>query len=217
MITLRLDRKAEDAMGSLLVLPGVSSTYRRSLLVAMGFEHDTIAEDFDLTFRLQKAGHKLAMNPRALVYTSDPPTLKSYHKQLTRWYTDLWLTVKKHRDLWGHRVFGTVEVPMLVINLAVYSLLIVVAPLYFLFFDPQRLLSFFLWEFVMDVAFVLVAWRVYRSGHVFWGILSRYPTRFIARFVTLTTLVRVAVGRPGMAWEKLERRPTANMVATSRR
>jgi cellulose synthase/poly-beta-1,6-N-acetylglucosamine synthase-like glycosyltransferase len=216
MITLHLDRKAEDAMDSILVLPGVSSTYRREVLVSMGFEHDTIAEDFDLTFRLQKAGHKLAMNPRALVYTSDPPTLRSYHRQLTRWYTDLWITVKKHRSIFGRRLFGIVEVPLLAVNLVVYSLVVLAAPLYFIVFDPGRLVAFLFWEFVMDVVFVLLAWRVYRQRHVFWGLLSRFPTRLIARWVTLATLVRVLAGRPGMAWTKLERRATANMLPPAR-
>ncbi|MEA3200557.1 MAG: peptidoglycan-N-acetylglucosamine deacetylase [Thermoplasmata archaeon] len=217
MITLRLDRTAEDAMDSLLVLPGVSSTYRRRVLVRMGFEHDTIAEDFDLTFRMQRAGHKLTMNRRAVVYTSDPPTLRSYHRQLTRWYTDLWITVRKHRGMLGRRLFGAVEVPLLVVNLWVYSVLILAAPLYFLLFDPGRLVSFLFWELVMDVAFVALALRVYGRPHVLWGLLSRYPTRLIARWVTLVTFFRVAVGRPGMAWTKLERRATAGLLHAASR
>jgi len=213
LITLKVDRKAEDAMGTLIVLPGVSSTYRVSVLRKLGFEHDTIAEDFDLTFRMQKAGLKLAMNPRALVYTSDPPTLKAYHRQLTRWYTDLWITVRKHRSMWGKKLFGAVEVPWLALNMVAYSLFVIGFPIYLLVVNPRALPGFFFWEFVADAGFALVAFAVYRRRDVLWSVVSRFPTRIIARWVTLTTLARVLVGRPGMAWTKLERRRTDAFLA----
>lgn len=213
LLTLKIDRNAEDKMGTLIVLPGVSSTYRTKVLKELGFEHDTIAEDFDLTFRMHKAGHHLRMNPHALVYTSDPPTLKSYRAQLVRWYTDLWITVKKHRDMLGRKLFGAVEVPWLVVNMLVYSAFIIVVPVYLLLFRPESFLVFLLWELAADVVLSVLAAIVYKRWDALWGIVSRFPTRFIARWVTLTTFARVAMGRPGLAWTKLERRRTDRFLA----
>ena len=216
MMTVNVDRNAEHSMNALVVLPGVSSTYRTEVLREMGFDHDTIAEDFDLTFRLQRAGRKIAMNLRAKVYTSDPPTLASYRKQLLRWYTDFWLVLKKHRAVLGKRVFGTVEVPMLVLNATVTSVLYLVLPIVFLFTDPRHLLTWLLMGLALDAVLVAIAWRAYHRNDVWWCLLSRTPTRLIARTAYLTAMVRVLAGRPGRAWDKLERRGTAGFLAASR-
>jgi cellulose synthase/poly-beta-1,6-N-acetylglucosamine synthase-like glycosyltransferase len=215
MMTVNVDRNAEHSMGALVVLPGVSSTYRTRVLREMGFEHDTIAEDFDLTFRLQRERRRIVMNLRAKVYTSDPPTLSSYRKQLLRWYTDFWLVLRKHRKVLGKRVFGTVEIPMLVLNATVTSVLYLVLPFVFLFTDPRHLLTWLLTGLALDVVLVTVAWRAYRRTDVWWSLLSRMPTRLIGRTAFLVAMVRVLVGRPGTAWEKLERRGTAKFLAST--
>lgn len=217
MMTVNVDRNAEHSMDALVVLPGVSSTYRTAVLREMGFEHDTIAEDFDLTFRLQRANRRIAMNLRANVFTSDPPTLRSYQKQLLRWYTDFWLVLRKHRAVLGKRVFGTVEVPMLLLNATVTSVLYLALPIVLLFTAPRHLLTYFLTGLVLDFVLVAVAARVYRRRDVWWCLLSRTPTRFIARTAYLTAMVRVLVGKPGTAWDKLERRGTAGFLAKTQR
>lgn len=213
MLTVHVDRDAEDSMNALIVLPGVSTTYRTSVLREMGFEFDTIAEDFDLTFRMQRANRKIAMNLRAKVYTSDPPTLKMYYRQLVRWYTDLWLVLKKHRSVLGKRVFGTVEVPMLVLNATVSSLLYLVLPLWLFFVAPERLLLFFGVGIAVDLALVVVAWRAYHRTDVWWALASRVPTRFIGRYAYIFAMTRVLIGRPGLSWDKLERRSTHAFLA----
>lgn len=206
MLTVHIDREAESAMNALVVLPGVSTTYRTSVLREMGFEYDTIAEDFDLTFRLQKAGHKITMNLNAKVYTSDPPTLRAYHRQLSRWYTDFWLVVRKHKNVLGKRTFGTVEVPMLILNATVSSVAYLIIPFYLFFQHPERLPLFFATGLAVDLVLVLIAWRAYRRRDVWLALASRVPTRFIARWAYVVAMVRVFAGRPGLAWAKLERR-----------
>lgn len=215
MLTVRIDRDAETTMNALVVLPGVSTTYRTAILREMGFEFDTIAEDFDMTFRLQKAGKKITMNMKARVYTSDPPTLRAYHKQISRWYTDFWLVMKKHRSVLGKRVFGAVEVPMLVLNATVSSLLYLGLPIYLAVARPQALIAFFASGIAVDTVLVIVTWRVYRRNDVWWAMLSRVPTRFIGRYAYLVAMFRVAVGRPGLAWEKLERRATSDFLGAT--
>lgn len=213
MMTVHIDRNAEDKMGALVVLPGVSSTYRTKVLREMGFEFDTIAEDFDLTFRLQRANRKIGMNMQAKVFTSDPPTLKTYYKQLTRWYTDFWLVLKKHRAVLGKRVFGTVEVPMLMLNATVASALYLTLPVFLLFTDPSKILVFLAMGLAFDAALIALAWRVYRRTDVWWALVSRIPTRVLSRTAFLLSMVRVLIGKPGLAWDKLERRRTDAFLA----
>lgn len=215
MLTVNIDRNAETTMEALVVLPGVSTTYRTSVLRELGFEFDTIAEDFDLTFRMHLARKKFCMNLRAKVFTSDPPTFRAYYRQLLRWYTDFWLVLRKNRRVIGKRVFGTVEVPMLVMNATASSVAYLALPVYFAFADPSMLWLFFGSSFVFDLVLVVVAWRVYGRRDVWSALLTRIPTRFIARTAYCVAMVRVWIGRPGLEWTKLERRSTDRFLAES--
>ncbi|MEA3200239.1 MAG: peptidoglycan-N-acetylglucosamine deacetylase [Thermoplasmata archaeon] len=212
MVTVHVDRDAESTMNALVVLPGVSTTYRTSVLREMGFEHDTIAEDFDLTFRLQRAGKKITMNLDAKVYTADPPTLRAYYRQVSRWYTDFWLVLRKHRAVLGKRVFGTVEVPLLVLNATVSSVLYLVLPIWMIFYAPWRIPTYIITTLGLDVALVLVALRTYRRRDLWWALLSRSPTRLLGRVAFVLAMTRVLVGRPGRAWTKLERRSNSEFL-----
>lgn len=214
MLTIHIDRDAENDMNALVVLPGVSTTYRTTVLREMGFEFDTIAEDFDLTFRLQKANRKIAMNLKAKVFTSDPPTLRGYHAQLARWYTDFWLVVKKHRSVLGKRVFGTVEVPMLILNATAASAAYMVLPVYFALNRPSGLIMFFGTGLALDFLLAFVAWRKYKRNDVWLALASRFPTRFLGRWAYLVAMTRVLIGRPGRAWSKIERRSTTQFLGS---
>lgn len=213
MLTIHLDRRAQSEIDTIFVLPGVSTTYKRDVLLRLGFEHDTIGEDLDLTFRLHKLGYRSVMNLRAKVYTSDPPTLRAYARQLRRWYTDIWICAKKHRDVLGHRAFGAVELPLAMANATIASFLFLAIPLWALLFDRSKLLDFLLWGTLLDVALVGIAGYVSKRNDVWWALLSRYPTRVIARFTFLWAGIRVLAGRPGMEWDKLDRRSTEAFFA----
>ncbi|HWG91109.1 MAG TPA: glycosyltransferase [Candidatus Thermoplasmatota archaeon] len=213
MLTVGINRNAEHHMNTLVVLPGVSSTYRTTILKQMGYDHDTIAEDFDLTFRMHKAGHKIGFNLKAKVYTSDPPTLKSYYRQMRRWNMDFWMVVKKHRDVLGKRAFGTVEVPLILLNTTLSSVLFLGLPVYFALYEPHRLWTFLIIGTVIDTALVVLAHKLYKRTDVYWSLLSRYPTRVAARWSFLVAMTRVLSGRPGMEWGKLERRRTDAFLA----
>lgn len=216
MIYLDFDRAAQDEMGAIFVLPGVSTTYRRDVLLRYGFEHDTIGEDLDLTFRLHGDRAKFVTCRSAKVYTSDPPTFAAYKKQLHRWNTDLWLCAKKHKRLFGKGTFGVVELPLTVVNGICSSILFLTLPFYLFAFNRPALLHYFLVGTAIDVVFILVTSVVYRRLDVWWTLLSRYPTRVIARYVYLKTLVQVILGKHDMRWNKLDRRSINRALAASR-
>lgn len=76
----RLSRKRHiDFIGT------YSAGYRRDLfLKSRGFDEsfpEASGEDPELSFRLSKAGHRMAFNPRAVVYHNHPDTLGKYLRQ----------------------------------------------------------------------------------------------------------------------------------------
>lgn len=206
MLSFGIDREAESRMNAIFVLPGASATYRTRVLRKLGFEHDTIGEDMDLTFRMHKAGHRMILNRSARIYTSDPPTLKAYARQLRRWYTDVWLVTRKHHDILGKKTFGKLEFPLIMVNSTVACVLSLALPVWFLFTDPAHLVYLLVAHTVLDTAIVVVAFGVYRRGDVFWNLVSRYPTRVISRWTFLRCMVEVLLGRGHRRWNKLERR-----------
>jgi cellulose synthase/poly-beta-1,6-N-acetylglucosamine synthase-like glycosyltransferase len=205
LLSIYVHRNAETHLNTMWVLPGVSTTYRRQVLLELGFEHDTIGEDLDLTWRLHRAGRKMVMNLRAKVYTADPPTLRAYYRQLTRWYTDVWLCVKKHRALVGRGAFGWVGLPLAVLNTFAASVVYLLLPLYLLLFASRTLGLTALTELACNATLAVLAHWLYRRRDVYWSLLSSYPTRIITRFVILLTFVRVLIGRPDLVWRKIER------------
>jgi len=95
-IEQRHDKMAEqqfiDFMGS------YSAAYRKSVFQEMhGFDASfpmASGEDTDLSFRINKKGHKLLFNPKAIVFHTHPTSLHRY------------LKVKFYRAFWRVKVYG---------------------------------------------------------------------------------------------------------------
>jgi biofilm PGA synthesis N-glycosyltransferase PgaC len=79
----------------LWVLAGCATIWRTWwLLKNGGFPNDSVVEDLELTWKAQKE-YLVNYNPDAICFTEDPETLKSYIKQVQRWFS--WRpSVSKH-------------------------------------------------------------------------------------------------------------------------
>src|SRR5690606_12639321 len=63
------------------------------------FDHDNVTEDLDFTYKFKMAGERVCFAPRAIVHTQDPNNLKSYFKQVYRWYSGGWTCLKKNKAI----------------------------------------------------------------------------------------------------------------------
>lgn len=92
------DRRAYDALNSIMVVPGAIGAFRRDAVQQVGmFTTDTLAEDCDLTLRLLNAGHKVRTCNEALAFTEVPETLHMLLKQRFRWTFGIMQSFWKHR------------------------------------------------------------------------------------------------------------------------
>jgi cellulose synthase/poly-beta-1,6-N-acetylglucosamine synthase-like glycosyltransferase len=90
-------KQAQTKVGALFVLVGCGSGFRKKeFLETVSFDHDNITEDLDFTYQLKLAGKKLGFNDNAIIYTQDPNNLKSYFKQIYRWYSGGWTCLRKN-------------------------------------------------------------------------------------------------------------------------
>ena len=109
-------RGAQTLTGDVLVVPGPLGLFRRDALQAVWdrfgsregedeaagaylgpYEHDTFAEDFDLSIALCAIGYKVIYEPRAIAHTKAPETVLTLLNQRYRWQRG---SIQVLRKLW---------------------------------------------------------------------------------------------------------------------
>ncbi len=102
---LNMVRNGQAFLKLVNIIPGPIGMFRKDAIEKVGlYEHDTFAEDCDLTLRLIQAGYKIDFEPEALSVTEAPEELLSLIKQRYRWTRGILQAIKKHRDyLWSFK------------------------------------------------------------------------------------------------------------------
>jgi cellulose synthase/poly-beta-1,6-N-acetylglucosamine synthase-like glycosyltransferase/peptidoglycan/xylan/chitin deacetylase (PgdA/CDA1 family) len=110
-----IDRRALARLNAITVVPGAIGGWRTDSLRAVGgYSSDTLAEDMDLTWRIRRAGWRIANEPLALAYTEAPETLNALLRQRFRWAFGTLQCLWKHRAaLFRHGAFGWLALPSL--------------------------------------------------------------------------------------------------------
>jgi len=97
----RLHKSAQEKFSGILVVPGCAGTYSTRSLRKIDWSSDTRIGDMDATIQANNMKMKIAFEPRAIVKTQDPSTLRGYTNQLYwRWNRGLWMNMRKHGVLW---------------------------------------------------------------------------------------------------------------------
>lgn len=107
-----LVRRALHVLGCLPVVSGNVGAFRRCALDAVAvpgmgpLRTDTLGEDLELTWRLHRAGYRVAFAPRAVVHAESPSTLRGLWKQRVRWARGLLQALRLHRGMIGNPRYG---------------------------------------------------------------------------------------------------------------
>ena len=95
--TVSTQRRGHAAWGRISTISGACALLRRSVLDEIGgFDTTQPAEDIELTWRMQTRGWRVGYEPRALVGTFMPTTLRGWLKQRTRWARGLVEALRKN-------------------------------------------------------------------------------------------------------------------------
>jgi cellulose synthase/poly-beta-1,6-N-acetylglucosamine synthase-like glycosyltransferase len=93
-----LDRRAFELANAISVVPGSIGAWRREAMLGVGgYSSDTLAEDADVTIKLERAGWRVAYEPRAFARTEAPESLRTFLKQRFRWMFGTLQVAFKHR------------------------------------------------------------------------------------------------------------------------
>jgi len=128
---INLPRRAFDLMSVSIVIPGPVGGFRKEYVKAVGsYDTDTVAEDYDMTVKLQKAKdgtfHGVRNITDAIAYTEAPENLKDLFRQRKRWYGGMTQTMIKHFDkklVIGSGTYSAAAVPYAVLTLWVVPVL----------------------------------------------------------------------------------------------
>jgi cellulose synthase/poly-beta-1,6-N-acetylglucosamine synthase-like glycosyltransferase len=97
IISQDLYKVAQNNINFLMVIPGCAGAFRTDIFKKyIVFDHDTLTEDLDFTFKINKNNLKIVYDREAFVFTQDPDRLKTYINQMRRWYCGNWQNILKH-------------------------------------------------------------------------------------------------------------------------
>lgn len=124
-----IHKTAQSNINFLYVIPGCASAFRTKIFKdCITFDHDTITEDLDFTFKLHRSGYRISFLKKAIVWTQDPADLKSYIYQVRRWYGGGWQNILKHRDVVGTLPACAFELSLNNIEGFVFVVMLIVLP-----------------------------------------------------------------------------------------
>jgi cellulose synthase/poly-beta-1,6-N-acetylglucosamine synthase-like glycosyltransferase len=101
-ISQNLDRRAFETMHGIIVVPGAIGAWRRDAVLSVGgYDQNTLAEDADLTIKLQRSGWTVLTEPRAIARTEAPDTVRLFLRQRFRWMFGMLQVAWKHTGVFG--------------------------------------------------------------------------------------------------------------------
>ena len=149
-----LHKLAQHHLGFLFVIPGAAGVFKTAdFKKYISFEHDTLTEDLDFTYRLHQLDLKVLYDRRLVVFTQDPATLYSYINQMRRWFGGGWQCLRKHYKLATLQPKVALELSIMYLEGLVFSSLLFLLP----FLSLEFYLNFILSYFVLATCFAIFA------------------------------------------------------------
>lgn len=128
-----IHKQAQHYLNYIFVMPGAASAFSvQAFLQNITFDHDTLTEDLDFTFKLHQKHLKIIYNPLAVSYTQDPADLKNYINQVRRWFGGGWQNLMKHYKSIPDSLIMAFELSLLyaesIIFSAVFFIVLIINP-----------------------------------------------------------------------------------------
>lgn len=210
------DRRAYDAVNSILVVPGAIGAFRKTALQEVeGFSTDTLAEDCDLTLRILRAGYKIRSCNESLALTEAPESLTMFLKQRSRWTFGMMQSFWKHRDMLF--TLKQINIGWIVLpNLLIFNFIIpffspIVDILFvaglFTYAAPEYI-AFYLFYYIIDCFIGIMAFNFDKQKFTLKTALFLFVQRFIYRqllFYVLFKSYRKAIKGELVSWGVLKR------------
>ncbi|WP_164491612.1 glycosyltransferase [Staphylospora marina] len=210
-----LERRAFDELNAIPVVPGAIGAWRKSAVEEAGYyQHDTLAEDTDITLTLLRLGYKVQYEDRAYAWTEAPEDVRSFLKQRTRWIYGTLQCLWKHRGALfsgKQKTLGYITLPnMWLFQYGVQVLSPFVDLLSIVGFftsSAQRAMLFYVVFLVFDLLTAFFAFSLEKESPkpLIWLFLQRFVYRQFMTYIVFKSLYLSLKGVL-VGWNKLVRK-----------
>jgi cellulose synthase/poly-beta-1,6-N-acetylglucosamine synthase-like glycosyltransferase/peptidoglycan/xylan/chitin deacetylase (PgdA/CDA1 family) len=219
-----LERRAFDELNSIPVVPGAIGAWRKSAVAEAGYyQHDTLAEDTDITLMLLRKGYRVCYEEHAYAYTEAPEDVRSFIKQRTRWIYGTLQCLWKHRGALfsgKQKSLGYVTLPNMwafqygVQLLSPFTDLLFILSLFTVY--ATKTLLFYLAFLVLDMAAAFYAFSLEKESPkpLIWLFLQRFVYRQFMTYVVFKSIYFALKGVT-VGWNKLQRKGNVTMEAAT--
>lgn len=197
-----LHKLAQSYLGFMFVIPGAAGAFRTKVFKEhLTFDHDTITEDLDFTYKLHKLGFKVAYNRKAIVFTQDPTTLSSYINQMRRWFGGGWQNLVKHFSI-VLKPRQSLELSLMYIEGSVFSIVTLIMPIINLKVALMLLIPYFGITMVFSVYAAIKEKRI----DLLLTPFSYFIFMYVNAYIFLEQFIKeVILKRKNLIWFKPER------------
>jgi cellulose synthase/poly-beta-1,6-N-acetylglucosamine synthase-like glycosyltransferase len=213
---LNMVRNGQSFLKLVNIIPGPIGMFRVEALQKVGlYDHDTFAEDCDVTLKLLAEGYSVDFESDAIAYTEAPEHLLDLIKQRYRWTRGILQAIRKHRGFLFHtkgRPSMTLILWYMLFESIVWPFMDVFATIFLLYITlitGANSLLFFWWSLftVLDLAGALYCVLITREklSLVFYAILYRLYFIGIINLAKIFATIEEWFGI-GMTWGKLDRK-----------
>ncbi len=176
---------AQAHINCLFVIPGCAGAFRTNIFKEnISFDHDTLTEDLDFTYKFNKRGFHIFYERKAKVYTQDPSDISSYINQMRRWYSGGWQNLNKHINIFN-KSNNALELSLIYIEGFIFATLIYILPIINIYLYVQFMGLFLLYSTVLGVYGAIIRKRLdlflYSPMYIFLFYINAYV--FISAFV----------------------------------
>jgi cellulose synthase/poly-beta-1,6-N-acetylglucosamine synthase-like glycosyltransferase len=198
-----IHKLAQHFLNYIFVMPGAASAFRTALFHRyITFDHDTITEDLDFTYKIHRNNLQIVYNPRAISYTQDPANLSNYINQMRRWFGGGWQNLVKHYRIIPGNPIRAFELSLIYSEGLIFSVLLFVIPVLNIWFGLWLLAGYFV------VAFAFAAWAAWMEKRPML-LLAPFPYMvlvFINAYIYLEQFAKeVILKRKNLVWFHPER------------
>ncbi|MGM8213371.1 glycosyltransferase [Virgibacillus sp. W0430] len=205
-----LEKRALDYLNCITIVPGSNSAWRRSLIKEIGYyDHDTLAEDTDITLKVISRNYRIIYEDRAITYEECPETVQAFLKQRLRWsygiLQSLWknrkmIRLSKNNYLKYFAVPNMLMIYLFYLTIPLVDILFIIT---FAIYGNYVVFLFFLFFFVTDTIASVYAFMLEKENKktLKWIFVQRLAYRYLFTYIIWKTIITVLKGT-GLKWRE---------------
>jgi cellulose synthase/poly-beta-1,6-N-acetylglucosamine synthase-like glycosyltransferase len=199
-----IHKRAQSEINAVVVIPGCAGAFRtQTFKQHITFDHDTLTEDLDFTYKLHLQNYKIVFEPDAIVYTQDPADLKSYIKQMTRWYTGNFQNMRKHSQTLLKKPALAIEITLAYTEGILFSIIIFLLPI----LNPN--LAMLLIAPFLLTSLIVASWVAYKDRRL--DLIFYSPMMLLVIYINSAIFMRelykvMVLNKKDLIWHKAARK-----------